>query len=184
VISPLRDKKILVVLQNSYAKGGLKNGWNPSVWWKEFKSSRSGIRLRKMFIEEDIHQFHYCNAAPGIGDGPDSLLEPSARNLRRQLRRVQPHYVIACGKLAEWLCQTVWLGNLVVIPHLAYRPLTNELLRHARALMVHKAMIDKNSEWSELHPIAGADHAEQSLLRVALRQRRGSFEIQCLQEMA
>ena len=180
--SPLKDVPILVVLQSAYDKGGLKDGWHPSTWWKEFRTSRSGIRLAGMFLEEDLRWFRYCNAAPGVGKGPDSKLDPSHVNLRRRIKKVRPRYVLACGKLAEWVVQTTWGGPLVVIPHLAYRPLTNELLRGARELLVDSVMLARNSEWPEVRGLSEdtVELLESSPLRVAFRQKREHFEIERL----
>ena len=42
--------KPLVVLQNAYKKGSLKEGWSEEKWLKELYTSRTGKRLKVILI--------------------------------------------------------------------------------------------------------------------------------------
>jgi len=163
--------KVLVCLQNVYDKGLLETGWHPTRWRQEFKTSRTGHRLSLM-LPDDI-KVHFCNVAPGIGEGPSSLLIPSQRHLKRVLNRTQPDYVVACGRIAEEALLAAWDGNLLVIPHPASRVLTNSLLRKAKEILTCKILADLGS------PIECEIDVDQDL-RLALRQRRGFTELEDL----
>lgn len=169
---------ILICLQNAYAKGLLTERWHPTRWRREFLTSRSGKRLQ-LILPDDAF-VHYCNVAPGIGVGPEAILEPSYQHVQRALNRVQPDYVITCGRLAEQVLTQLWDGNLLCIPHPASRVLTNKLLIQTRELLTCLIDYDFNnflgeqcSQYQEYLPF---------IIRIALRQRRGFVEIEELLE--
>lgn len=130
--------KLLVVLQNSYAKGNLQQGkYNPATWRKEYLSSRTGIMLKRALPEG--WAVRYTNANPKVGDNPKSVLEPDLRHLKKRFREVRPDILLACGRLPQRACMETWDGPMIGIPHPACRVLTNSLLDHAH---------DRLRQWS------------------------------------
>ena len=147
--------RLLVVLQNAYDKGQLKQGWHPGRWKTEFLKSRTGFRL-KMALPGTLYgrlypwSVHYTNACPGIGNGPDSQLEPCEKHLGRALRRVDPMIVLACGKVAEGLCTKLWAGPLIVMPHPASRVITDNLLVQVASCLVDWRILLETPGWRRL----------------------------------
>ena len=90
---------VLVVLQNAYDKGRLRDGYQYHKWLREFQSSRTGVRLN--IVTEDLTNVHYTNASPKIGCGPGSILAACKAHLRRAIKRVSPQIILACGAVAE-----------------------------------------------------------------------------------
>jgi len=169
-----RKPTILICLQNAYAKGSLIRGWHPSRWWQEFLTSRSGKRLQ-LILPEDV-KVHYCNVAPGIGESVATVLEASYSHVKKALNRTQPDYVIACGKLAEPVLIQIWKGNLLCIPHPASRVLTNQLLLKTKELLTCLIAYDFYDLLNEnCYPY---QEYLPYVIRLALRQRRGSVEIE------
>lgn len=162
--------KLLVVLQNPYKRDRLKNGWNPAAWRKDFESSRTGRRLGIAISPE--WEVRFTNANPQLGDSADSEFQPNLQHLRRTIRRVKPDFVLACGLLAEEVCDKVWEGPLLAIPHPAHRLLTNVLLRRANLLMC---------SWVALNNVfSGFGVPHRTIPRIGLRQKRGSVKIEKL----
>jgi hypothetical protein len=54
---------VLVVLQNAYDKGSLRDGYQYHRWLREFQSSRTGVRLN--VVTEDLTNVHYANGPMG-----------------------------------------------------------------------------------------------------------------------
>jgi hypothetical protein len=127
--------RLLVLLQNAYNRGALRDGWCAVTWRRELLASRTGVRLRQAIPTGPAWYVRYANACPGLGDGPDSKLQPCRRHLKRVMRRWPPHVVLACGETAMAAAQAAWGGPTVFIPHPAYRLLTNDLLARARGIL-------------------------------------------------
>jgi hypothetical protein len=149
-------RTVLVVLQNAYDKGSLSDGWSYKAWRDEFWRSRSGVRLRPILASSAL-LVRVCNTTPKIGTGPDSRLPADRRHLSRVLRRVRPDYVVACGAQAKKSLATAWRGNLVCIPHPAFRLLTNALVQDVARFL--------------------CTHSFRPLTRVEFVQKRGRHEI-------
>jgi hypothetical protein len=165
--------RILVVLQNPYAKGSLSQGWNPSRWRKEFESSRSGQRLRDAFPY--YCDLFYTNANPKLGDSPDSKLEADPKHLKRSVRRTNPDLIITCGKVAEAAILNIWDGPLIAIPHPAHRLLTNRLLDECKECIAAWRLYRRSPT------IRGLGTFYQPMMtmtpRIALRQGRGRINM-------
>lgn len=149
------------MLQNPYDRGKLAEGWHPSSWRRELRLSRSGCRLR-VLLDSLLWKVHFTNANPGIGEGPDAALPADLSHLKRALRRVQPDAVLSCGKVAEPALCILWAGPLFVVPHPAYRVLTDALYRKALHLL---------ERWAR---------TSTTIPRLALRQERGSVRVEPL----
>jgi hypothetical protein len=173
-------KQLLIVLQNPWRKGRLRGGWSPGAWRREFLSSRSGVRLRSVLPEQGHAQqwdVHYANACPTLAKDADGAFEPCLPHLRRALKRVQPDVVMACGALAEQACAAAWDGPLVCVPHPAYRLVTTALYEAAREIVVNWGIFEEMPAWRagfQKNPLAAAATARP---RLALRQRRGRYEV-------
>jgi hypothetical protein len=178
--SIIKDLRVLVVLQNGYyARSELAQGFQYHRWLREFLSSRSGSRMAVMFGGEHVLKgLRYCNTTPRLGNGPGSELSPDERHVRRILRRVRPHYTVACGTQAEDVVGRLCDGNVIAIPHPTYRLLTDRLLKAAGDLLAWHAMRNDHPELQI--PEWTASWVRNPSLRAAVRQRRGQFEIKSL----
>jgi len=168
------NQPVLVVLQNAYDKGKLRDGYQYYRWLHEFKSSRTGIRLNA--VTEDLTNLHYTNASPKIGCGPKSILPACKAHLRRTIKRVSPRIVLACGAIAEQAMSETWSGDLIVMPHLACRVLTNNLLEQVRQLLRWRLFFYANGWTRGPH----TNMTSQALMRIAVRQCRGRVEIRLI----
>lgn len=141
----LSDCQVLVLLQNAYTKGSLKQGWNYQRWFNEFSTSRSGQRISTVF-EGQLKAPKYTNCTTKMGDNPDSLLVPMPSHVKSAISRVKPKILLACGAIAEDVAQQVWQGDLIVMPHPAFRVLTNSLLVAVREAICNRLdQYDNNS---------------------------------------
>jgi hypothetical protein len=129
-------------------------------------------------VTEDLTNVHYTNASPKIGCGPGSILPACKAHLRRAIKRVSPRVILACGAVAEQAVTEMWAGDLIVMPHLACRVLTNNLLEQVRKLLRWRLFFYANGWTRGLH----ADVTSQALMRVAVRQCRGRVEIRLMAE--
>jgi hypothetical protein len=162
---------VLVVLQNAYDKGKLRDGYQYYRWLQEFHSSRTGVRLN--VVTEDLANLHYTNASPKIGCGPKSILPACKTHLRRAIKRVSPRIVLSCGAIAEQAVIEIWTGDLIVMPHLACRMLTNNLLKQVRQLLRWRLFFYANGWTRGPHP----NVTSEALMRIAVRQCRDCVEI-------
>jgi len=175
--------RLLVLLQNAYDRGELANGYSPGRWYKELSKSRTGRRLYLAIPDlRDLGFYHaknvrFANACPGIGDGPDSQLAPCLRHTRRAISRVKPDAVMACGKVAEEVAMEVWDGPLFVIPHPAFRLLSDDLLTKCRNTI---AWWQYHRESREVAVPSEFWHAELSCPRIAFRQGVGKVDIELI----
>ena len=165
---------ILIVLQNAYDKGRLRDGYQYHRWLREFRSSRTGVRLNA--VTEDLTNVHYANTSPKIGCGPRSILPTCKTHLRRAIKRASPRIVLACGVIAEQAMSETWAGDLIAMPHLACRVLTNDLLEQVRKLLRWRLFFYANGWTRGTH----ANVTSLALMRIAVRQCRGSVEIRLI----
>lgn len=174
--------RLLVVLQNPWARGNLRNGYNPQVWKREFEKSRAGRRLQVALPVDRKWSIHFSNACPVLASGPDGVYAPDARHVRRTLKRVSPNLVLACGKLAEEALITLWEGPLLCVPHPSSRVLTNDLYEVVHKIIVAWGVFERNPGWREREWSPIENHARAAVPRLAIRQRRGSYEIVALKD--
>lgn len=170
------NQPVLVVLQNAYDKGRLRDGYQYHRWLREFRSSRTGVRLNA--VTEDLTNVHFTNASPKIGRGPKSILPACKAHLWRAIKRASPRIVLACGVIAERAVIETWAGDLIAMPHLACRVLTNNLLEEVRKLLRWRLFFYANGWTRGPH----ADVTSRVPMRIAVRQRRGSVEIRPIAE--
>lgn len=159
----MTEPTLLVVLQNAYDKGRLQAGarFNPATWRAEFLRSATGSRLRVVLTNHEDMDIRFCNAAPGIGEGSSSRLKGCPSHVTKAVERARPDLILACGEVAETTVRTVWSGDMIVMPHPAYRFMTRELLIKVRREL---------GSWKANHPRL------KVTTRVALRQKRGFIQ--------
>lgn len=174
--------KLLVVLQNPYDKGALKNGWNPAYWKNEFLRSRTYARLRSALPWERSGRWliHFTNANPSIGAGPDSHFDADLGHLRRTLSRVRPDFVLACGKCAEAALVDLWAGPLAIVPHPAHRLVTDSLYERCKHILNSWAIFQDSPSWKKQRFTDDDEWAKEDLPRLAFRQLRGESAIICV----
>ena len=142
--------KVFAMLQNAWAHEAMEQ-WNYESWVKAMRKSRSGKRLDRIFSAQWA-EVVFANTTPRVGEGPDSKLPPDTDYVRELLRKHMPDVVVTFGEQAERVAMDLWPGFLLVLPHPAYRLLSNTLLDLAQRLLFGEA----NYEY-----------------RMALRQGRG-----------
>lgn len=166
--------RILVVLQNAYAKGTLAQGWSKNRWLNEFRTSRAGTRLGVVF-EEYLEAVRYTNTTPKLGDTAASKLPAQPSHVRKALRRAEPWIVVACGKQSEEVCSREWAGDLWVLPHPCYRVVTDKLLEEAGRLIRWRLY------WHSEPGMVQDARLNGPVCRIAFRQQRGGFAIDFLE---
>lgn len=151
--------RLLVVLQNAWGGVSMRSR---EEWIEAMHASRTGLRLARALPEwlrrGGLGFVEYTNASPRVSWRPDGKFPADLEHLRAELARFRPTYVLACGLVAEGAMREIWRGPLLAIPHPASRVLTNDLLDEAR---------------ERLH-FARAG-------QVALRQRRGRIDVECIE---
>lgn len=119
----------LLFLQNAWSPFYAGAVWPRESWLRALESSRSGQRL-KLLVGDD---FDVCeNCTPQVGATPDSIIKPDPEHILKVLAERSPRMVIACGSHAERALLELWDGPLLLIPHPAYRVVTNQMFEHAR----------------------------------------------------
>lgn len=164
--------KLLVLLQNPYAKGTLAAGWHPSNWKREFLSSRSGKRIQPALptshqpdSKGERWRVHYSNSNPQIGRGSSSEFLPDLAHVRRTIRRLKPDCILACGFAAIYAAAEAWPGALFCVPHPAHRLVTNALFEQCGETILRWGILRNHPEWA-----AGQDESPR-IRFVQLRDR-------------
>ncbi len=171
---PPKKVRLLVVLQNAYRAGALRNGYHYKTWRKEFEASRSGVRLqlalpsKEQFEHLDVR---YINANPKLGPDPDAAFPADKSHIIHALKRLTPDFVLACGQIAEGAMVELWPGHLVAIPHPAHRLLTDELLKMCKNIIGWWAL---RREYPHIEPPEEYAHCLGEPIRMALRQEKGA----------
>ncbi|MDG6989523.1 MAG: hypothetical protein JRN21_09450 [Nitrososphaerota archaeon] len=121
--------KVVIILQNPWAKGSLKQGYHPSTWKKEFLTSRTGKRLKRIFGDQE---FSVINANPTLTNTTDgSWLKPKA-GITARINKKKPDLVVICGKLAFNAVDTAKLRpgtKTHVMRHPAFRLFSRDMER-------------------------------------------------------
>lgn len=111
---------ILFILQNAYTSE--KHPFKNEVeWGRELLRSHTGRRLREM-IPENV-EFKVINASASIGDNPNSLFNGDSKHISKQLKKIKPDIIVACGKVAQQICCDMEIKYMPV-PHPAWRQLS------------------------------------------------------------
>lgn len=121
----------VLFLQNAWSSTGFSSY---DEWLRALRASRTGVRLSNMIREEEWGQIVFANSSPIVGNHPDSIFGAQAQHISRVLRRHRPQVVIACGRVAGRALPALWNGPLLLLPHPAYRVVSNALFRKARRL--------------------------------------------------
>jgi len=144
---------IVIFLQNPWSPVYARRGtWPRESWLRALHASRSGQRLRVLTdgISEEIH---YDNTTPKVGPEPGSRMPPDRKHVLQVILERDPRVIVACGVQAEKAVSSLWGGPILIIPHPAFRLVTNELLKRANEIL-------QEGEYRG---------------RTVLRQRRGCF---------
>lgn len=126
-------KKILIILQNAWSPlyaGGI---WPRESWLRALHRSRSGQRLKIMTdVAGPEFEFDYDNTTAAVSAKPSGVCPPDLIHVTGVFARVQPHIVVLCGGQAAALPSRFTITQpTLLIPHPAYRVVTNALFRAA-----------------------------------------------------
>lgn len=113
-------------------------------WFRINPRNFSGRRLYQLF---GPHKFVVTNACPEIVGCADERGTPDPAWLRANLARLQPRFVLLCGRVAEsTFAQDMVPSSCVVhtIPHPAARTWTNDQLAFQAAII--RLKIEKENE--------------------------------------
>lgn len=155
---------ILVLLQNAWSKKPRTN-WKREMWLRALAQSRTGRRLFKALSDLPEHEIYFENTTRAVGTSAGSKPRIDYDHVREVLQKHTWDFVIACGKQAEQAAREEWDGKMLVIPHPAYRVATNALFASAGLA------INRFRQTGSFY---------QDMGRIALRQRRGSIEVEHL----
>lgn len=130
-------KMILVFLQNAWAKdkrSATLMERNKRIWLYATAKSRSGIRLKTLLGSDCFSnpKITFANTTPKVGIGPSSQFPSDQEHIDKLLIEHKPKLVIACGTQASTALSKLWNGDLLCVPHPAYRVVTNALYRMAK----------------------------------------------------
>jgi hypothetical protein len=193
----------LIILQNAWLKPSslaycrrmepTKPGYTRQLWEYALWQSRTGKRLEVMLDRDDswAEPYYYIDeSTPVIATDPKTRPPADPSHVRRLLDEQRPQVVVACGVQALDVTRPLWAGHLIATPHPTYRPVTDDLFRHAgrllRALAQVPAAADTDPEASRVltgarvinarRPGAGAD----APVRLLFVQERGRTVVQPL----
>lgn len=125
--------KIVCFLQNAWSRFYAGGVWPRDSWLRALRLSRSGQRLAVL----DGLDVWFDNTTPVVGDCPSSVVRPDLGHIRGVLRSQSPDFVLACGSQAGRCLLEVGVGvPLLIVPHPAYRVVTNRLFSMARNMLV------------------------------------------------
>lgn len=69
-----------------------------------------------------------------MGDTPDSIIPADLKHIQQVLESQNPDIVLTFGKQARIVCD-LWKGPALILPHPAYRVVTNDLFQLASQLI-------------------------------------------------
>jgi hypothetical protein len=130
--------KAVVFLQNAWSPLYAGGTWPRKSWLQALHRSRSGQRLSVLSRNCTGVELWFDNTTPIVGEEPDSVVKPDFGHIRQVMREHNPDYVVACGRqAAEAITKSkVSFRQLMILPHPAYRVLTNSLYEKAGALLL------------------------------------------------
>lgn len=132
-------KKAVVILQNAWSPLYAGGEWPRPSWLKALRSSRSGQRLNVLEQAATGIDLWYDNTTPIVGDCADSVIKPDLSHISFLLYEQNPDCIIACGKQSAKVMEKFayeMARPLLIVPHPAYRVLSNELYQKAGELLV------------------------------------------------
>ena len=144
--------KVLFILQNAWSGAYAGGEWPRRSWLPALHASRSGQRLKVItefvtawchtkHVRRGMFEFDYNNTTPIVGKNPTSVVKADRAHMERVIARGcasgnERLTVVACGKQAAEAVEVVWGGYTIVVPHPAYRMLTNDLYKLAARFIV------------------------------------------------
>lgn len=140
---------LVVFLQNAWSPTYAGRIWPRSSWLRALARSRSGVRLKVMIDDLSVCE----NTTPSVGATPKTILPPDEHHILSVLQERQAQVVVACGAQAGTALLALWNGPLLVVPHPAFRLLTDELYRQARTIL-EKGLAERLRMEQHLHGIA------------------------------
>lgn len=129
--------KALVFLQNAWSPLYAGRKWPRESWLRALLRSRSGTRLLEMTTSANGTEFHFENTTPICGDCPDSVVPPCKEHIAKVITAQNPDCIVCCGKQAEDALQMWGSRPKLILPHPAYRVLTNALYRQAGQIIAN-----------------------------------------------
>lgn len=123
--------KVTVFLQNAWSPVYAGGTWPRSSWLKALNRSRSGQRIRVLRTAARYHEFWFDNTTPIVGATPNSVVPPAPDHIAAVLAKSCPHMVVTMGKQAAAAVVPLCLSPVLILPHPAYRVVTNELFEEA-----------------------------------------------------
>lgn len=121
----------MAILQNAWGKEYAGRRWPRKKWLAALHASRSGQRIRTLISACEGLNIWFDNTTPIVGDNPDSVIAPDLEHVKRVLDKQRPDAVVAFGAQAARVLRPVAKVPLLIVPHPAYRVVTNELYRQA-----------------------------------------------------
>lgn len=135
---------IVAFLQNAWSPVFAGGTWPRRSWLRALHASRSGQRLAVLTGAADGLEFWFDNTTPIVGAEPSSIVPPDPNHIQwvlwdRGERMVKRASVVICfGKqAAKAVCPFAEQAGvpILIVPHPAYRCLTNELYEHAGRML-------------------------------------------------
>jgi hypothetical protein len=98
--------------------------------------SHSGKRLATLTESAGPEiEWWFDNTTPITGARSTSVVEPDIRHVKDVLAEQKPDYVVAAGKQAASVLRQLEVVPLMVVPHPAYRLLTDDLYWEAGQIL-------------------------------------------------
>ena len=117
---------ILFILQNAYTSD--KHPFtNEEEWGRELLRSQTGRRLKEMI--PDGVEYKVINASPKIGADPDSLFKADFEHISKNIGKIRPTVIVACGVVAQAACECMGI-KCIKVPHPAWRQLSKQITRN------------------------------------------------------
>ncbi len=123
--------KVVGFLQNAWSPMYAGSTWPRASWLYALMTCRSGQKLRVLTSECNEVEFWWDNTTPVVGEAPNSILPPDSDHIRSVLHVQEPDIVLTLGRHAANAVQPLWNGPLLILPHPAYRVVTNALYAQA-----------------------------------------------------
>lgn len=127
---------IVAFLQNAWSPVYAGGTWPRRSWLRALHASRSGQRLAILTGAATGLEFWFDNTTPIVGAEPSSIVEPDAEHIAEVVRSQNPGQVIAMGKQAAAAVAPFVSVPMLIVPHPAYRCLTNALYERAGEMLV------------------------------------------------
>lgn len=126
---------IVAFLQNAWSPFYAGGTWPREQWLRALHRSRSGQRLA-ILTKAIGCEIWFDNTTPIVGAEPSSIVEPDDEHIQDVLSSTEATVIVAMGKqAAESVRPFVSRRPFMIVPHPAYRCLTNELYRQAGELL-------------------------------------------------